>query len=112
MFIYNYFKAMVKGDLEVLEDWCFEAPYNIMAEPIKQARKSGYVFGSQILDVEHVDLASGQMMEQGPVLLITFQTQQIMVVHDKSGKVVEGDPVRFHQMLIEISLQLRNNCRG
>jgi len=51
------------------------------------------VFGSQILDVEHLDLASGQMMEQGPVLLISFQTQQIMVAYDKSGKVVEGDPV-------------------
>lgn len=32
-------------------------------------------------------------MEQGPVLLVTFQTQQIMVVYDKLGKVVEGDPV-------------------
>ena len=35
-------------------------------------------------------------MEQGPVLLITFQTQQIMVVRDKTGKVVEGDPVCIH----------------
>lgn len=55
--------------------------------------KSGYILGSHVLDVEHVDLHSGQMMEQGPVLLITFQTQQIMVVHDKAGKVVEGDAV-------------------
>ena len=32
-------------------------------------------------------------MEQGPVLIITFQTQQIMTVKDQKGKVVEGDPV-------------------
>lgn len=32
-------------------------------------------------------------MEQGPVLIITFQTQQIMCVRDGSGNVVEGDPV-------------------
>mgnify|MGYP002649647537 CR=1 FL=1 len=32
-------------------------------------------------------------MEQGPVLIITFQTQQIMSVRDAKGKVVEGDPV-------------------
>lgn len=35
----------------------------------------------------------GKMMEQGPVLIITFQTQQIMCVRDAKGNVVEGDPV-------------------
>lgn len=34
-------------------------------------------------------------MDQGPVLIITFQTQQIMSVRDAKGKVVEGDPVCF-----------------
>lgn len=32
-------------------------------------------------------------MEQGPVLVISFNAQQIMLVRDSSGKVVEGDPV-------------------
>ena len=36
---------------------------------------------------------AGKMMEQGPVLVISFNAQQIMVVHDSKGKVVEGDPV-------------------
>ena len=29
-------------------------------------------------------------MEQGPVLVITFNSQQVMCVKDKQGKVVEG----------------------
>ena len=33
------------------------------------------------------------MMDQGPVLVITFTSQQIMVVRDMKGTVVEGDPV-------------------
>jgi len=33
-------------------------------------------------------------MEQGPVLVVSFTAQQINVIHDVSGKVVEGDPVR------------------
>lgn len=41
-----------------------------------------------------MDLAAAKVLEQGPVLVISFQTQSIMVVRDKSGKVVEGDPVR------------------
>lgn len=35
-------------------------------------------------------------MEQGPVLIITFQTQQIMVAHNAKGEVVEGDAVCRH----------------
>ena len=38
-------------------------------------------------------LVTGKMMEQGPVLVIMFQSQQIMVVKDLKGTVVEGDPV-------------------
>lgn len=37
-------------------------------------------------------LELGKMMEQGPVLVIRFQTQQIMVIRDSKNKVVEGDP--------------------
>lgn len=32
-------------------------------------------------------------MEQGPVLIITFQAQVIMVIRSPKGDVVEGDPV-------------------
>lgn len=35
----------------------------------------------------------GKMMEQGPVLVITFVAQQIMTVRNAKGEVVEGDPV-------------------
>lgn len=32
-------------------------------------------------------------MEQGPVLIITFQAQVVMVIKNQTGEVVEGDPV-------------------
>jgi len=40
-FIPNILEAMVRGDLDVLQDWCYEAPFNILAAPIKQARERG-----------------------------------------------------------------------
>ena len=88
----NILEAMVRGDLEILEDWCFEAPFSILAQPIKQAKQLGYHFDSRILDIDDVDLAMGKMTEFGPVLAITFQAQQIMCVRDMQAKVVEGDP--------------------
>lgn len=38
----------------------------------------------------------GKIMEQGPVLIITFQTQQIMALRDSKGNIVEGDPVSYN----------------
>ena len=67
-----------------------------MATPLRQAKQMGYVIDSKVLDIDSLDLAMGKMMEQGPVLVITFNSQQIMCVRDRDGKVVEGsaDKVR------------------
>lgn len=88
----NVLEAMTRGDLEILKDWCHEGPFNLFAVPIKQAKQQGYRIESKILDVDNVDLVMGKVMDQGPVLIITFTSQQIMVVRDSRGGVIEGDP--------------------
>lgn len=88
----NILEAMVRGNLDILKDWCFESTYSIIGTPISAAQKLGYYLDSKILDIENVDLAMGKVMEQGPVLIVTFQAQQIMCVRDKTRTVVEGDP--------------------
>lgn len=87
----NILEAMVRGNLEILKDWCFESTYSILATPISAAQKLGFYLDSKILDIENVDLAMGKVMEQGPVLIVTFQAQQIMCVRDKQKTIVEGD---------------------
>lgn len=91
----NVLEAMVRGDLEILKDWCFESTFNIIAAPLLQAKKGGLYLDSKILDIENVDLAMGKVMEQGPVLIVTFQTQQIMCVRNAKHEVVEGDPEKI-----------------
>jgi len=86
----NILEAISRGNLEILEDWCYEAPYNVLAAPIRQAQTMGLVMDSRVLDIDSLDLAMGKMMEQGPVLVITFNSQQLMCVRDRTGKVVEG----------------------
>ncbi|KAF7385693.1 hypothetical protein HZH66_011535 [Vespula vulgaris] len=90
----NILEAMVRGDLEILKDWCHEAAYNVISQPIMQVQKLGYHLDNKILDIENVDLLMGKMMEQGPVLLITFLSQQILCIRDKDNNIVEGDPER------------------
>lgn len=91
----NILEAIVRGDLEVLRDWCHDAPYNILSTPLRQAISLGYRFDSKIIDIDNVDLAMGKVMEQGPVLIISFTSQQILCLRDKDSKVVEGDPEKI-----------------
>lgn len=88
----NILEAINSGNLEILEDWCYEATFNQLATPIRQARQLGYHYDSRVLDIDNIDLAMGKMMDQGPVLVITFNSQQIQCVRDSKGTVVEGDP--------------------
>ncbi|KAL3266924.1 hypothetical protein HHI36_011074 [Cryptolaemus montrouzieri] len=88
----NILEAMTRGELEILKDWCHEGPYNLFAVPLKEALKKGYKIDSKILDIDNVDLVMGKIMDQGPVLIISFTSQQVMCVRDKDGGVIEGDP--------------------
>ncbi|XP_014253970.1 mitochondrial import inner membrane translocase subunit TIM44 [Cimex lectularius] len=88
----NILEAMIQGNLEILKDWCHEGPYNVLSTPIKQAQSLKYRFCSKILDIDNVDLVMGKVMDQGPVLVINFTSQQILCLQDQKGNVVEGDP--------------------
>lgn len=88
----NILEAMIQGDLEILRDWCHDGPYNLLSTPIKQAQQLKYKFCSKILDIDNVDLLMGKVMDQGPVLVINFTSQQILCVKDHNGNTVEGDP--------------------
>jgi len=89
----NILEAVSRSELDILEDWCYEAAYAVMSQPLKAVKERGLLMKSHILDISHVDLAMGRVLEQGPVLVITFTAQQIQYILDpKTGKVVEGDP--------------------
>ena len=94
----NILEAIIRGDLEILEDWCYEAPFNILATPIRQAKQMGYFFDSMILDIEDIDLIMGKMQDQGPILAISFTAQQILCLRDSQGNVKEGDPEKVMRL--------------
>ncbi|XP_006970208.2 mitochondrial import inner membrane translocase subunit TIM44 [Peromyscus maniculatus bairdii] len=95
----NILEAMISGELDILKDWCYEATYSQLAHPIQQAKALGFQFHSRILDISNVDLAMGKMMEQGPVLIVTFQAQLVMVIKNPKDEVVEGDPDKVLRMM-------------
>ncbi|XP_078488635.1 mitochondrial import inner membrane translocase subunit TIM44 [Ciona intestinalis] len=87
----NLLEAISQGNEKIVKDWCSEAPYNQLMFPVKQAQQIGCRYQLTTVDLDHVDIAGATKVDQGPVLVISFQTQQIMVVRNKKGDIVEGD---------------------
>ena len=48
-----------------------------------------------LINVDNFQVAMAKVMEQGPVLVLTFMVQQIMILRDAVGNVVEGGEVSF-----------------
>jgi len=63
---------------------------------LEQSTHSGaYKLDVRIFDLRDVDLALAQVVDEKPVLVITFNTQQVTVTRDaKTGQVAEGKEVR------------------
>uniref|UniRef100_A0AAY4E7A8 Tim44-like domain-containing protein n=1 Tax=Denticeps clupeoides TaxID=299321 RepID=A0AAY4E7A8_9TELE len=58
----NILESMIRGELEVLKDWCYEATYSQLAHPIQQAKALGLQFHSRILDIDNIDEKVLRMM--------------------------------------------------
>uniref|UniRef100_A0A0N4Z1W2 Mitochondrial import inner membrane translocase subunit TIM44 n=1 Tax=Parastrongyloides trichosuri TaxID=131310 RepID=A0A0N4Z1W2_PARTI len=94
----NILEAYIRNDLKVLESWCHERAYKVLATTLKEYQEIGYnISESKVIDVSKVELNTGKMMEQGPVFVISFQAYMINVVKNREGKIIQGDdknPVR------------------
>ena len=54
----------------------------------------------EILSIYLFQLALAKIMDQGPVLIMTFQAQQVSMLTDKKGKAVEGGIVSVILILV------------
>uniref|UniRef100_A0A914GRI0 Mitochondrial import inner membrane translocase subunit TIM44 n=1 Tax=Globodera rostochiensis TaxID=31243 RepID=A0A914GRI0_GLORO len=89
----NILEATYQMNFDVLQDWCYEKAFNMIANVIKEYAKIGFhTRDSRIIDVSKVELVTGNMTDQGPTLVIQFQVFMINVVKNSEGKVVQGDP--------------------
>ncbi|XP_062516311.1 mitochondrial import inner membrane translocase subunit TIM44-like [Corticium candelabrum] len=87
-------EGFLKGNLDILRDWCHEAAYGVLSTLLEQDNARGHKTESRILDLRHVDVIFAKMMEPGPVLVISFQAQQLIIVRDSRGQIIEGGEVQ------------------
>uniref|UniRef100_A0A1I8JH62 Tim44 domain-containing protein n=1 Tax=Macrostomum lignano TaxID=282301 RepID=A0A1I8JH62_9PLAT len=76
----------------VLESWCYEGQFKRLEQQSKTLKQHGCRSESRLLDLSYPEVLQAKVVDQGPVLVISFTAQHIECVRDSAGKVVEGDP--------------------
>lgn len=82
--------AYLEGNRDGLKKLCTEEAYAMLNASIRERETEGIVMDTNILDVSDVELTAGKLLEDSPVLIVSFSTQQINCLRDKGGNIVEG----------------------
>lgn len=82
--------AYLAGEKATLEAACTEEAYAMLNASIRERDTEGVVMDTNILDIGEVELTAGRVLEDAPVLIVTFNTQQINCLRDRGGNIVEG----------------------
>ncbi|OCF34145.1 import inner membrane translocase subunit tim44 [Kwoniella heveanensis CBS 569] len=111
--------AYLSADREALKQWCGEATFNVLWATMGQYIKQGLISDSKILDIKHVDVMHGKMLENNvPVFVITFATQeQLLFRSAKTGEVVVGserdvEQCRYAVVITRVESELENELTG
>ncbi|KAL1410926.1 protein translocase subunit [Vanrija albida] len=107
--------AYLSADRESLKQWCGEATFNVLWATMGQYVKQGLVSESKIMDIKHVDIVSGKLLENDvPVFVISFASQEVLLFKNaKTGENVVGDEnaveqCRYAMVLTRVESEIDN----
>ncbi|KAI5067535.1 hypothetical protein GOP47_0018063 [Adiantum capillus-veneris] len=83
-------QAYLKGDIEELRKRCSREVVDRCRAERKAYESQGIFFDNKILHVSDLELKETKLLGNVPIIIVTFQTQQIFCVRDKHGKITQG----------------------
>ncbi len=94
--------AYLKGDRDTLKELVTEEAYAMLNASILERETTGVTMDPNILAVNDVELFSAKLLEDAPVLIVSFSLQQINCIKNRAGDVVEGaeDDIRAYYYLM------------
>lgn len=97
--------AFLVGDLPTLRVWCSEAMFNTLKANFDTQLKAGCHLDGRVLDMRNLELVTAKLLEQQtPVVVFSFNTQQISYVRDAKGAIIEGAEDSIENFLYVMAL--------
>jgi len=99
-------KAYLTADIPFIEQVCEGEALITLRAILKERRSKGHVWDDRILYLTNLDFGGATMIDNQPVVSITFICQHIVCVTDKTtGKIVEGAPNKLRGVLYQLFLR-------
>jgi import inner membrane translocase subunit TIM44 len=83
-------EACLKGDKELLDSVTEEQAQRVVFASLKERETLGHYWDRRILDISHVDVQNVTMVNEEPLIILSFVCQHVNCVRNAKGKIVEG----------------------
>ncbi|KAI9020433.1 hypothetical protein DFJ74DRAFT_673109 [Hyaloraphidium curvatum] len=84
-------ESYLRSDSEALKEWCGESTYSVLSAGIAAQKVQGLISDCKLLDVRNVELVAAKILDtEVPVLVVSFQTQEILLFRNAKGEVAVG----------------------
>lgn len=83
-------EALLARDLSTLHSWCSEGLFNMLKAKF-DAEKGEKILESKILDLRHVELVSAKLLDDHPVMVLSFNAQHLLVVEAEEDGVKSNE---------------------
>lgn len=87
-------KAYAEGDRETLGFLCAPDVYAAFEQAIAGRERLGHSMEVEVVAIRRADVVEARMEGHRARITVHFASEQISVVRDAEGRVVEGDPAR------------------
>lgn len=90
--------AFTKGDEPTLRPLLSDEVFNNFAGVIRTRRDAHEICENQLIRIVSTDIVEAALLERQARITVRFVSQQVIVVKDAQGAVVEGDPAKTVQV--------------
>ncbi|MCR6629467.1 MAG: Tim44/TimA family putative adaptor protein [Magnetospirillum sp.] len=87
-------QAFADGDLKTLRPLLADEVYGPFSAAVEQRRQSGETLVTELMGIRTVEAADARLNGTFAEVTVRFVSEQVNVVKDAEGRIVEGDPSR------------------
>ena len=92
-------EAFARDDLKTLKNLLGSALYEEFETTIRERQEQGETLETTLIKIDPPRLVEGRILGNVAEVTVEFQTEQIHVVRDKTGKIVDGHPKQIEQLM-------------
>jgi len=88
-------EAFAKGDLDTLRPLLADEVYADFEAAVRDRESRGETMETEIISIQRIEMAKAEMRQRVAHITVRFVSEQMTLIKDSEGRVIEGDPTSF-----------------